>query len=362
MRLMGLSDVTLGYGTPQLPLLMRSLKEQLGGTVQVVEPRQPELSPKHGDYPDFEVIPIPTTEHPHSTLGRHEYIWRAVREINRIRPDVLVVCCTYTLPALFRIARRPSKVIYYCVESIPFYGEFDIEMNRRLEGLVDLVLFPEENRAVLETGRCGFRNIPKVVLYNTSNLRKNRRTPLPLAERNGRVLYAGTMSRTQTFLDYYLSDKVRAIPIDMYGPIKGSPEDKARFLGAGGGELAYRGHLGGSALSAIRPNYLYSIVAWNPDQEGQLYAAPNKFFEAIADGVPPVAAPHPQCRMLLDRYKCGILLDDWGFDAFVAGLRKAMAEVNTPRWQAMVNGCEKAVATELTWDAQFEKLKRHLAS
>jgi len=28
--------------------------------------------------------------------------------------------------------------------------------------------------------------------------------------------------------------------------------------------------------------YCYSIVAWNPDNENQLYAAPNKFFEPIA--------------------------------------------------------------------------------
>ena len=360
MRLVAVSDVTLGYGTPQLPLLMQSLQEYLGGTVHIIEPRQPELAPKHSDFPGFDVVTVASAGHPHSVVGRQEYIVRATREVNRLAPDVLVICCTYTLPVLFQIRKRPPTVIYYSVESIPFYGEFDVEMNRRCHGLVDMILFPEQNRAALETARCGFGGIPKIVLYNTSNLRRNARAPLPASERNGRILYAGTISRSQTFLDYYFSDKIRAMPIDMYGPLKGSAEDQQRFLSARGGELAYRGRIGITHLAGLRRHYLYSIVAWNPDQEGQLYAAPNKFFEAIADGVPPVAAPHPQCKLLIERYGCGILLEDWSFDAFHGGLRRALRDAGTPRWQAMVDACSRAVTTELTWDAQFDKLKGHL--
>jgi hypothetical protein len=360
MKLVAISDVTLGYGTPQLPLLMQSLQEHLGGTVHIIEPCQPELAPKHTDFPDFQVLTVASADHPHSVVGRQEYIVRATREINRLQPDLLVICCTYTLPVLFQLRKRPATVIYYSVESIPFYGEFDVEMNRRCNGLVDVILFPEQNRAALETARCGFSSIPKVVLYNTSNRQQHDRPPLPAAERNGRILYAGTISRAQTFMDYYFSDKVRAMPIDMFGPVKGTAEDQQKFLSARGGDLVYRGRIGISHLAQLRRHYLYSIVAWNPDQEGQLYAAPNKFFEAIADGVPPIAAPHPQCKLLIERYGCGILLEDWSFDSFHAGLRRALRDAGTPRWQAMVDACRRAVQIELTWDAQFDKLKAHL--
>lgn len=35
----------------------------------------------------------------------------------------------------------PEKVIYYLIESIPFYGDFDVEMNRRAGPLLDVVIF-----------------------------------------------------------------------------------------------------------------------------------------------------------------------------------------------------------------------------
>ncbi|MDZ4798557.1 MAG: glycosyltransferase [Bryobacteraceae bacterium] len=360
MRVAAVSDVTIGYGTPQLPLLLDSLREYLNAEVQLIEPVQPELAPRHAQYPQFEILPAATAEHPHSPVGRQEYIWRATRLIDRLKPDLLVICCTYSLPVLFRAARRPKKVLYYAIESIPFYGEFDVEMNRRLEGKADLVLFPEENRAVLEVGRCGFAGIPKLVLYNVSNRRRDGVRALPAEGRNGRILYSGTISRTQTFLDYYFSDRVRALPIDMFGPVKGAPGDQDQLAAQSGAQLRYQGRVSSEQLARLRPAYAYSIVAWNPDNENQLYAAPNKFFEAIADGVPPIAAPHPQCRLMIERYGCGILLADWSFDSFVSGLRRAMEIYQTPLWLRMVDNCRRAVEAELTWDSQFDKVKAYL--
>ncbi|HUQ94583.1 MAG TPA: hypothetical protein VM120_23075 [Bryobacteraceae bacterium] len=360
MRIVAVSDVTVGYGSPQLPLLAASLKDYYDGEVKIVEPVQPELAPRHGLYPGFEILRVATADHPHTPIGRMEYIWRAAKLVNAWKPDVLVICCTYTLPVLFRLKRRPSKVIYYSIESIPFYGEFDIEMNRRAAPLLDLVLFPEENRAVLEVGRCGFPDVPKLVLYNTSNLRKDQRPALPPEQRNRRILYSGTISRDQTFADYYVSEKVRALPIDLFGPVKGGDEDKRKITEPTSGATRYRGYIGSAELAAVRPLYAYSIVAWNPNVENQFYAAPNKFFESIADGVPPVAAPHPQCKLLIERYGCGLLMADWSFETFLASLRRAMDAYGSPTWRQMVDGCARAVNAELTWDAQFDKVRMYL--
>jgi hypothetical protein len=360
MRIVTVSDVTLGYGSPQIPLLASSLGRFYTAEGKIIEPAQPELAPRHGMFPGFEIHRIATADHPHSPVGRAEYVWRASKLVNSLQPDVLVISCTYCLPVLYRLHRRPRKVIYYSIESIPFYGEFDVEMNRRAASLLDVILFPEENRAALETGRCGFRGVPKIVLYNVNNRRKDTRPALPLPQRNGRILYSGSISREQTFADYYLSEKIRNLPIDLFGPIKGSPSDKQSVISGISGSLRYRGYITASELAALRPAYAYSIVAWNPNSENQLYAAPNKFFESIAAGVPPIAAPHPQCKLILERYACGLLMPDWSFDAFVSTLHKAMDLYGSQPWLEMVENCARAVDAELTWDAQFDKLKAYL--
>ncbi|MCS7027092.1 MAG: glycosyltransferase [Bryobacteraceae bacterium] len=362
MRIVAVSDVTVGYGTPQLPLFVESLLDFYRGEAVVVEPAQPELAPRHSAFPRFQIHSVRTAEHPHSTLGRMEYVWRASDLLNRLRPDILLICCTYCLPVAFRLKHRPAKTIYYSLESIPFYGEFDIEMNRRAAPLVDVVVFPEENRAALEVARCGFRGVPVVVVFNVSNRRKDGCHPQPLEKRNGRILYSGTISRQQTFADYYLSQTLRSMPIDLFGPIKGSPEDREKLTSGIGGAQRYGGYLNSEQLAQLRPAYAYSIVAWNPDNEGQLYAAPNKFFEAIAAGVPPIAAPHPQCRLVINRYQCGLLMPDWSYEAFVATLRKALDLYGTDSWLEMVRNCQRAVAAELNWEFQFDKLKMVLKS
>lgn len=359
MKIAAVSDVTLGYGTPQLPLLASSLERHYEGEVHVVEPVQPEAPPRHDLYPSFRITGVATGEHPHSLIGRTEYIWRAAKEINRIAPDVLVICCTYSLPVLFKLKKRPRKVIYYSVESIPAYGRFDVELNRRAAPLLDLILFPEENRAAFEIERCGFPKVPKTVLFNVSNRVRDTPVPLDRLMRNGRILYSGTISRAQTFANYYLSEKLYKVPIDMFGPVKRQKKE-SDFVEGLGGDVRYGGFLTSAELAERRPRYSYSIVAWNPDTENQHYAAPNKFFESIAAGVPPIAAPHPQCKLILDRYECGILLADWSFDAFVSGLRRAMDLYPTAAWQKMVANCSRAVERELNWDAQFNKVLPYL--
>ncbi len=359
MKIAAISDVTLGYGTPQLPLLVSSLKEFYAGTADIIEPVQPEVAARHDLFPDFRFHPVSTGEHPHGVTGRSEYVWRAAKVLNKLEPDILVICCTYSLPVVFKLRKRPRKVIYYSVESIPAYGAFDVEMNRRAAPLLDVVLFPEANRAAIETARCGFPKLPKPVLFNVSNRRWDTPPPLDRLMRNGRILYSGTISRGQTFANYYLSEQLHDVPIDLFGPVK-RKADEDDWVSGLAGDVRYGGYLTGAELAERRPRYAYSIVSWNPDLENQHYAAPNKFFESIAAGVPPIAAPHPQCRLILERYGCGILLPDWSFEAFVAALRRAIDLYPTRAWETMVANCQKAVERELNWETQFEKVTPYL--
>jgi glycosyltransferase involved in cell wall biosynthesis len=360
MKVVSISDVTVGYGSPQLPLLTRSLVDHYHGEGYIVEPAQPELLARHGFFPDLKIRRIATAQHPHSEVGRTEYVWRAIKELNELRPDVLVICCTYCLPVLFRLKHRPKLVIYYSIESIPFYGLFDLEMNRYAGPLVDVVIFPEENRAVLEVRRCGFHESAKVILYNCVKRKDEEADALPAAERNGRILYAGTIHRINTLADFFLQSKMQSVAVDLFGPIKSDNHADLDTFMRLKGNVSYRGYLSSTELAAIRKRYAYSVVMWNPLNENQYYAAPNKFFESIADGVPPIAAPHPQCKLIIDRYSCGILMRDWTFESFYDAVQKATAIYGTSEWDSLVDNCLRAVREELTWTAQFEKLKPYL--
>jgi len=361
MRLACISDVCLGYGSPQIGQLVQSLCAHYQAETLVIEPHRDESPPRHQHFPGLHIERAEMRFDPYTPPGRIEYLLEGSRLLNQYDPDILVVCCTFCLPVVFKLRKRPSIVIYYSLESIPFYGPFDMEMNRNVNDLVDLVIFPEENRAVEEVRRFGFSGVPKAVLFNCAGVEAEAPEKQFAPRRNGRVIYAGSIDQVATYGSYYTKPEAGRFPIDLFGPIRAQTEKQRQdFIGALSGQVRYHGYLGIEEVAEARKNYAYSIVAWNPSVENQLYAAPNKFFESIADGVPPIAAPHPQCKMLIDRYKCGILMGDWSAGEFFGALDRALRLYETDAWHEMVSNCATAVRQELTWDHQFEKLKVHL--
>jgi len=357
------SDVALGFGSPQLPSIMLSLLEKYGGDGVIFEPDVDGRRPRRSFGPHCHVQRLYTMVNPYDGPGRIEYILRAADEINRLRPDVLVLLCTFTLPVLFRLNYRPKKVIYWSNESIAFYGPDEFEMNSALADKIDLVLFPEENRARLDGAAAGLLDKPTVVVYNVADKLHPPKPPLPPSARRKRILYAGTVSRERTRAHYLLNSDVSAMPIDVYGPIDQgetrslTQEFYSRDSAAG---VSYKGVLTGPDLAEIRREYAYSIVMWAPINDNQRYAAPNKFFEAIADGLPPIAAPHPQCETIIRRYNCGVLMRDWTFDAFKSALDRALSMFGTDAYAELVANCRRAYETELNWNHAFAAIERHL--
>lgn len=356
----GVSDVSVGYGSPQVIAFMQSLAQHYGGETILFEPDQLERR-VHLDLPsEMPAERIATVYHPHHhRAGRIEYILQIARRLDELCPKVLVIFCTYSLPVLFKLRFRPSFVVYYSVESIASYGPFDLEVNRQLSGLVDLLIFPEENRAMGDTARCQFQGIPKIILYNCTNTASAGHETVSPYARNGRILYAGTIDKRRTFAEYFTHKEMQGVPLDLFGVISGWDHSN-NFLEALCRPIRYGGYLDAPALQRIRKWYCYSLVIWNPSDENQLYAAPNKFFESIADGVPPITAPHPQCKMLIERYRCGLVMRDWSFEAFAEALHEGLKMYGTGAYTDMVEGCRRAVTQELTWERQFEKVKRFL--
>lgn len=395
--IVAVADVSVGYGSPQIPRLTASLAEHYGREAIIIEPD--EADKRRLDVPPkgCKLERIAGSVHPHSGVGRREFIAAAARRINELRPEMLVLFCTYTLPVLSQLRYRPRCTVYHSLETIAAYGKLDVALNRCFADDIDVVLFPEENRARLDGRRCGLAGLPTAVVYNVSNDRAFQ--PVPPAERSPRILYSGTIDRDQTFAEFFLSRELQA-PIDLFGHVSGRDSEllKARlerlptsdrvsvrnalrgvpnadihdfsvnggtppraFATEGNTEgVRYHGRVPAATLKQLRGQYAYSIVIWAPANENQYYAAPNKFFDAIADGVPPIVAPHPQCKLLVDRYQCGLLMDDWSFGSFASAMKRAQELFGTAEYERMVAGCGRAVECELNWPAQFEKVKRLL--
>lgn len=359
--IVAVADASLGFGSPQIPEFMRALRGHYGGDAVILEPDAFEKPPRHDLYPDLKIERLHTGVHPYAPEGRIHYLLAAAKRIDQLKPDVLVVFCTFCLPVLFKLRRRPKFVIYHSIESIVFYGERDLEMNRAAAPWIDLVIFPEENRAARDLERCEFHGLPIVEMLNSANPRSSKDRIVPPDRRNGRMISQGAIEWAQTFPEYYLRAEAQRLPVDLYGPIGGPDAARlAQELGAMRKNVRYHGVVDLQRLAEIRRNYCYSIVIWTPMVERALFAPSNKFYEAIADGVPPITAPHPQHKQLVERYGCGIVMDDWSYESFYRALRRALRLYGTPDYGAMVENCRIAVDEELNWEHQFEAVRPYL--
>ena len=79
-------------------------------------------------------------------------------------------------------------------------------------------------------------------------------------------------------------------------------------------------------------------------------------------GIPPISTPNPQCKMLINRYDCGLIMHDWNFESFSNSLELALRLYETTKYEKMVKNCIKATKEELNWNAQMTKLKKFLKS
>jgi len=354
-QLVCVSDVNIGFGSPQIPKIIQFLSKFYGTEGIIVEPMDLKKSKIDVSYENLSLQTV-IVKDPYSPTGRKEYLENALKIVEKLNPKILVICTTYCLPILFQLKKRPEFVIYYYLETAWGYGEKDIEMNKKMGKLVDLIIFTEENRAVRFGEVCGFQKIPFCIVFNCVNGPQTN-SIIPPDQRNGKIIYQGTI-RSDTLSIYFVNEKIQSIPIDIYGNIdpkeKEFYEDSFKKLQE---DVHYHGYITSAELEKIRKHYVYSIVMWNPINENNRFASPNKFFESIAAGVPPITAPHPQCKMLINRYKCGLVMSDWTFDSFYEKIRLGLEFYKTEEYEKMVKNCLKATRKELNWQIQMNKLK-----
>lgn len=351
-----LSDVSVGYGTPQVVSISQSMAERYDASCLILEPDQPERPPRPIDAPDVTVERVYTSNHPYALSGQTEFCLLAAERIDQEKPDVVILCSFLGAGAVLKMKHKPSLVIYYGLE----HTDERFQRERRLFNLIsdriDLCVFPEENRARLEKPRLGLKRQPTAIAYNGA---AESAPHLDWDERNGRFFYGGLLHPQRTYADYFFGGELDDVPLDLYGLLDGYDDETALIssLSDRRSEITYNGYVPrGPGFLDLLCEYDFSIVMWAPIDESTRFAAPNKFFDAIATHVPPIVAPHPLCRQIITRYRCGILMDGWSIDDLKNAIERAQNTQNTGEFAEMIEERLPQAARDLSWPAQFEKV------
>ncbi len=281
--------------------------------------------------------------------------------IDAFEPDLLV-CTHYTyLGALVKAKHQPQTIVYYCLEHPgPTDGSALTDADKKVHELVkDRIteaIYPEAGRMHLYHSMFDFESVPSLLVFNARP--EACSLPLPWNRRNGRILLQGSLLTGKTFVEYLPRARNSDIWIDAIGQTYSHTETLQILKNAEAGEKRHYRFLGfmtNNKLSEIRNSYAYSLIMWNPETFERLHACSNKFFEGVADAVPPICAPHPQCKEIVERFDCGILLKDWSYEGYTEALRYAQDIYGTERYRQLVDNCRTA-QREICWERQFDKV------
>jgi|GEM_PF-3465412 len=360
-KIMFWSDLSVGYGSPQIPSLAESMRQHYQADVSflaVDENYRPVTRPDFLS-DEVKIDYVFTADYPtrrfFSIFKAARYGSQAVEVMEKFKPDILVVTHLSALPYLKNAAHKPAFVILYHLE---LGGVYQRAIVKTMAHAIDCVVFPEKNRASLELPRLGLDK-SKAVPFVMHNSRKFKQQPrqLPSAERNGRFIYAGGFwERTHT--RWLLEDKVAKFPIDIFGS-GGSYFELFKKSKS----VNYYGYIpSDDSFFSLLGKYAYSLILWSPDHDDTYYCAPNKLYDSLVCGVPFISGPHPLCLELVAKYNCGLIMPDWSLESFVETLVRAQKAFKAETYQKMVEGCRQAMVKECDWDLQFSKLAELLPS
>ncbi|MCR9135647.1 MAG: glycosyltransferase [Alphaproteobacteria bacterium] len=352
-----LSDVSVGYGTSQVLRMAESFSNVFGADVYVFEPDQSERPPinlsEHVASADIHVERLYSSAHPYSFQGRAEYCARALVRLRSLEPHILLFSTMYGIQVLDGLDTLKTLKIFYCLEDIDTYYDYLFPLVRQC----DIRIYPEENRRRLYSERLGLVGDGRsdLIIYNSNNWKYWT----PPKDRKHRIFYGGSFDRDKNFASYFLANDIRQLPIDIFGMIRGFENDLEVAHGLNGINRStnYMGYREANAsFFKLLSSYLFTIVIWNPEREDHFYACPNKFFDSVACGVPPICAPHPQCIEIIKKWNCGILLDDWSFESLRDTLVRALSTAGSEYYFELSSNCREAMQRELSWDMQFDGL------
>lgn len=363
-----ISDTVLGYGSPQIFQFTRDLACSLNSRALICQPFLSSRPPINIQDSVVELEILFTSLHPASTAGRREYVESCARLVNKYKPKVLIFS-HYTLFDIVDLIDYKPQIIHLALEDLELKTHSLLD-SAKLSKLhkqsekVDLWIFPEINRARSDSN---LLRIPFSKIYIFLNAFP-KQSP-PLAKKNGRFIHAGTLDYDNSIGQIIFDQDVAKFPIDVFGDLQGTTESKNSMKTKikdletqNQVDLKWFGQIPGAELNKRLPSYNFSIVYWLPTRPALLNAAPNKFFQAIELGVPVLSAPHPQCKQLIDRYGCGILLESWSKSDFIKGLKLAFEFSKTKGYENLIENCKFASEKELSWLHQFGRFLKFYRS
>lgn len=357
-----ISDVTLGYGSPQIIKLTKELADCHQDDFKILQPAVPNtpILPNHA-FAD-QIVTLPTREHPFLWLGRWQYFLQCKLLINKYKPSTLIITNYNLMPILDYLDFVPPQIINLVLEDCEQFGDrlAGKVMVSRLVSLAQKInfwIFPEQNRAIHDAE---IFNIPFDKIVVLPNIYEANPAGIKVAK-IPKILYAGTLNTDVSVTCHLIDPSSWNLPLDLFGnssqEILTDALNQARRANQG---LHWHGYVSADVLDSLIPQYAFSLVYWLPNRFALLNAAPNKFFQALAHGVPVITAPHPQCKTYVDRYNCGLVMKDWSKEELIRTVRLGMNLFETSQYQDMVNGAKRAISQELNWKTQMKLLMNKL--
>lgn len=349
-RIVVLSDVALGYGSPQAIRIAVSLGHIYGTRPTILAPLGDGAASIIAQEKNLDLIEIETGEGLSSQSGQTAYSMLVGQELARLKPEVLVLCAFLAAPALAYIKSKPKVTIFYAYEHTDDANVWQAQWIQAFSDRFDLVIYPEESRAALDAPKLSIDRVPALILYNGSDLN------LPIVapgKRSGRVVYTGSLDQSRTGSAAMFDAADHLLPIDAFGQldIPLTAEQQANpylnYMGRVPANLAFYTHIANASAS---------ISLWLPKSQSTLFACPNKFFDSIALGTPPILGPHPQAARIVRRFGCGVIARSFAPEDIFSEARLILANQDRDEYAAMIDACTTAQRTWLSWSRQEVKL------
>lgn len=361
MKVIGVSDVSLGYGSPEVPAIFDLACRVAGERGVLLEPDEDDRPLRPLSWDDrFECRRLGSDFPSRTTAWRRAFLDAARRLIDRESPETLVIFGGTNLILLPSLRMRPRRVIYHAYEQAADLSSDDLQAHRACLADIDLVIAPEARRLAHDCQLVGAWPKETALIYNSADVAlPDPVGRLPADRRNGRFFWSGALHRTRTLADHLWSDELSEFEIDLYGRIADPEPETIEARISGAANLRRGGLVDAAEFNERRAAYAFSLVWWNPANSfGHLHLCSNRLFTSIAAGVPPVCGPHPQCETIVRRHHCGVVLEGWSRQEIREGLAAAMQIYRSPQYAEIVANCLAAAGGELGWPTQEALLIR----
>lgn len=290
---------------------------------------------------------------------------RAIVTGLRVRPDVMHLHDPELVWAIKPLQLLGKRVVYDAHEDLPTQALSKEYLGRRAARVaagvarfvIKLAAGADRVVAATETIAGTFPPQTTVLVRNFPTMRLGA-APTPIMARPQAVAYLGVMGPSRgsdvmidSFSDVNFPDKWKAV-------IAGPATDDAymqqlRNRPGWRDKVDYRGFLSTDAARDLLDECRVGIVTLKRTP-AYLDSLPTKMFEYFAAGVPAIASDFPLWRAIIERYDCGLLVDETSAQSIAAAVAKYAAE---PALLARHSeNALKASRDHLNWNREGGKL------